>query len=437
MTGGPALRRGDPEPRLDGPSPLKGPAPLNGPAPQDGPAPQARRLAAAWLVLVLLALAIRLAAVGLLAGIAPEQNDRVQRYDPIAYSLLAGEGFSLGGVPTAVSPPVYPLFLAAVYGVFGASEGAARIALAVVDAATVGLVFLLARRLFGTPTAVFAALGAAFLPYSIVQIVYGGSDTLFLLLHTAFLATFVHAWLSGRRGAFAAAGALLGAATLCRAVPLLLPVVLVALLLAAGRAPLRQRAVRAALLALCFSAVVAPWIVRNYLVFDRFVPVQTLGGLHLFLAVHEGGRHPGAAPGERQASLDAVASDRSLFERAVERIREDPGHYLRSSARRLVHMWSRTHSGRYEGWLLAANSALLALAAAGLAMARRRWRLLPLLAVLAYYVALHTVLLAIFRYLLPVVPILLVLAAVPVAALLGGRGAGPPAGSSAGPTPTS
>lgn len=408
-----------------------------GPAPLDGPARQARRLAAAGLALVLLALVLRLAAVGLLAGIAPEQNDRVLRYDPIAHSLLAGEGFRRGGVPTAVSPPVYPLFLAAVYGVFGASEGAARIALAAVDAATVGLVFLLARRLFGARAAVLAALGAAFLPYSIVQIVYGGSDTLFLFLHTAFLATFVHAWLSGRRGAFAAAGALLGTATLCRAVPLLLPVVLVALLLAAGRAPLRERAVRAALLAVCFSAVVAPWIVRNYLVFDRFVPVQTLGGLHLFLAVNEGERLQGAAPGERKATLDAVARDRSLFERAVERIREDPGRYLRSSARRLVHMWSRTHSGRYEGWLLAANSVLLALAAAGVAMARPRWRLLPLLAVLAYYVALHTVLLAIFRYLLPVVPILLVLAAVPVAALLGGRGAGPPAGSSAEPTPTS
>jgi 4-amino-4-deoxy-L-arabinose transferase-like glycosyltransferase len=417
----------------EGPAPMRdGPALLG-----DGPDPRSRRLAAPWLALVLLALAIRLAAVGLLAGIAPVENDLALRYDPIAFSLLAGEGFRRDGMPTAVSPPVYPLFLAAVYGVFGASEGAARIALAVVDAATVGLVFLLARRLFGARTAVFAALGAAFLPYSIVQIVYGGSDTLFLFLHTAFLAAFVHAWLSGRRGAFAAAGALLGAATLCRAVPLLLPALLVALLLAAGRAPMRQRAVRAALLAVCFTAVVAPWIVRNYLVFDRFVPVQTLGGLHLFLATYDDDRPPGAAAGEETVILDGVARDRSLFERAVDRIREDPGRYLRSSGRRLVRMWSKTHSGRFEGRLLAANSVLLALAAAGLAMAHQRWRLLPLLAVLAYYVALHTVLLAIFRYLLPVVPILLLLAAVPVAALLGGRGAGPPAGSTTIPTPTS
>jgi 4-amino-4-deoxy-L-arabinose transferase-like glycosyltransferase len=392
-----------------------------------GPRPPARRLAAPWLALVLLALALRLAAVGLLAGSAPERNDRVLRYDPIALSLLAGEGFSRGGVPVAESPPVYPLFLAAVYGVFGPSAGAARAALAVVDAATVGLVFLLARRLFGGRTAVLAALGAAFLPYSIVQIVYGGSDVLFLFLHTAFLATFVHAWLSARRGAFAAAGALLGLATLCRAVPLLLPALLAALILAAGRATLRERAVRTALLAVCFAAVVSPWILRNVLVFDRFVPVQTLGGLHLFLATFDGDDLPRAGPRERaQQAQDGVAHDRHLQARALDRIRRDPGRYLRHVGRRLVRMWSKTHSGRFEGWLLAANSLLLAMAAAGLALARRRRRLLPLLAVFAYYVGLHAVLMAIFRYLLPVVPILLVLAAVPVARLLGDRDAGAP-----------
>jgi 4-amino-4-deoxy-L-arabinose transferase-like glycosyltransferase len=384
---------------------------------------------AAWPALVVVALVLRLGAVALLAGSAPEQNDRVQRYDPIALSLLAGEGFSRGGVPVAVSPPVYPLFLAAVYGVFGPSAGAARTALAVVDAASVGLVFLLARRLFGARTAVLAGLGAAFLPYSIVQIVYGGSDTLFLFLHTAFLATFAHAWLSGRRGAFAAAGALLGLATLCRAVPLLLPALLAALILAAGRAPWRQRAVRAALVAVSFAAVVSPWIVRNYLVFDRFVPVQTLGGMHLFLATFDSDELPRAGPTERAPAQlqDDVARDRDLRAQAIERIRRDPGRYLRHAGGRLVRMWSKTHSGRFEGWLLAANSLLLAMAAAGVALARRRWRLLPLLAVFAYYVGLHAVLLAIFRYLLPVVPILLVLAAVPVARLLGERGAGSPA----------
>jgi 4-amino-4-deoxy-L-arabinose transferase-like glycosyltransferase len=391
------------------------------------PRPLARRLAAPWLLLVLLALALRLAAVGLLAESAPEQNDRVLRYDPIAYSLLAGEGFAIGGVPVAVSPPVYPLFLAAVYGVFGPSEGAARTALAVVDAATVGLVFLLAGRLFGRRTAVLAALGAAFLPYPIVQILYGGSDTLFLFLHTAFLATFVDAWSTGRRGTFAAAGALLGVATLCRAVPLLLPVLLVALILAAGRVPMRERAVRAALLAVCFAALVSPWILRNYLVFDRFVPVQTLGGLHLFLATYDGDEIPRPRPRARAQSPSDVDSDRQLQARAIERIRQDPGRYLQNVAARIVGMWSKTHSGRYEGWLLAANSVLLAMAAAGVAMARRRWQLLPLLAVFAYYVGLHSVLLAIFRYLLPVMPILLVLAAVPVARLLGDRAAGSPA----------
>jgi uncharacterized membrane protein YoaK (UPF0700 family) len=84
-------------------------------------------------------------------------------------------------------------------------------------------------------------------------------------------------------------------------------------------------------------------------------------------------------------------------------------------------MWSRTHSGRFDTWLGAANAVLLALAAAGVALAPRRRALLPLLVAFAYFVAVHTVLMSIFRYLLPVVPILLVLAAVPAARWLPGR----------------
>lgn len=378
-----------------------------------------RRPALTCLVVVLVALAVRLAAIVALDDLAPRVNDRVLRYDPIALSLLAGEGFSHRGNPTTSSPPVYPLFLAAVYGVFGHSERAARAALAVVDAGMVGLVFLLGRRLFGDLAGLVAAIGATFLPYSIVQIVMGGSDILFLFLHTLFLAVFVQAWLSGGKRHHAAAGALLGVATLCRAVPLLLPVALVALLLAAGRGTWRRRALRATLLALAFVAVITPWIVRNWVVFDRFIPVQTLGGMHLFMATID----PETSPRDgsrrwRPKSGDQVENDRQFFVQAAQRIAENPASYARQVGRRQIDMWSRTHSGRYESWLLAANSLLLALAAAGVVLSRDRWRLLPLLGVLAYYVALHSVLLAIFRYMLPVVPVLLLLASVAVAAAL-------------------
>jgi 4-amino-4-deoxy-L-arabinose transferase-like glycosyltransferase len=386
------------------------------PAPSYGRPP-----AALLLALVTVALVVRLAAVVLLGPAAPAVSDKRLRYDRIAHSLLAGDGFARKGAPSADSPPLYPLFLAGVYGVFGPSDGAARAALAVVDSATVGVVLLLGWAVVGRRAAVLAASVAAVLPYSIFQVLAAGSDTLFLLLHTLALLFLARAWLDDQGRHWAAAGALLALATLCRAVPFLLPDPLAALVLLAGRGTLRHRAGRAALLVVVFAAVLAPWMVRNAVVFHRFVPVQTLGGYQFLLGTLDTESPPRRWSGYRSLPSDPVTRDGYLARRGWERIRDDPAAYAGRLARRTVRMWSRTHSGRFDTWLGAANAVLLALAAAGVALAPRRRALLPLLVAFAYFVAVHTVLMSIFRYLLPVVPILLVLAAVPAARWLPGR----------------
>jgi CHASE2 domain-containing sensor protein len=85
---------------------------------------------------------------------------------------------------------------------------------------------------------------------------------------------------------------------------------------------------------------------------------------------------------------------------------------LRGMAGRLWRMWFWTHSGRLPGLLATVNLVLLAAALAGIVLTRRRWRqLLVLYVVIGYYVALHSVLYAIFRYLMPVVPALITFAA--------------------------
>ena len=73
-------------------------------------------------------------------------------------------------------------------------------------------------------------------------------------------------------------------ATLTRPVVLLLPLVLV----------VRLRAVRGSLVAvtiLAYTLTLAPWSLRNYIVFDRFVPVSTMAGIVFYQGFHppEGG----------------------------------------------------------------------------------------------------------------------------------------------------
>jgi hypothetical protein len=59
--------------------------------------------------------------------------DDMFQYDALAESIRHGEGYTwYGGIPTAARAPLYPLFLAMIYTVFGHQFLAARIVQAMV-----------------------------------------------------------------------------------------------------------------------------------------------------------------------------------------------------------------------------------------------------------------------------------------------------------------
>jgi hypothetical protein len=243
-------------------------------------------------------------------------------------------------------------------------------------------------------------------------IYWGTTETLFLLLHALFILACLHAFETKTAAAFFGSGILLGMATLCRAVTLLMPpFVLPALLVQRDIRPRRSLAMWAALL-LGFTAAVGPWIGRNYIVFSRFIPVQTLGGLHLYMASanHDDIELP---------QVSGVHSDRELYRRAIDRIVADPWEFVQRMGRRAVCIWYASHSERHTSVLKVVNFSLLGVAAVGAVLMRRQWRRLALLyCTFLYYVALHSVIFGIFRYMLPTVPILMLLASVPLALLL-------------------
>src|SRR5581483_9582357 len=89
---------------------------------------------------------------------------------------------SPSGGPTAFRPPLYPLFLGAVYKVTGDSIVAARLVQAVLGAASVALVWFIARTLFGRRTAYVAAALAAVYPPLVLATVALMSESIFIPL---------------------------------------------------------------------------------------------------------------------------------------------------------------------------------------------------------------------------------------------------------------
>lgn len=255
-------------------------------APDAGAPPDSfRRLLRSHLPAVL---ALLLAAFGLrlfFIFVAPHPGswDGDVRYRYTAANLLAGRGYSLETappyVPSMANAPAYPFFMAAVYAVAGPRTDAVRVAQAALDLLTCLLVAYVAFRLAPPglkKRAAFAALAVYgfFSWFTLVWTACLLTETLTLFFVTLTLALSARGLERGRWGEWACAGLACGLAILSRPDSVLLAAA-VLLFLGARLLRRRSRAAAAAAAGFCLAAALtlAPWTLRNYLVFGIFEPL--------------------------------------------------------------------------------------------------------------------------------------------------------------------
>ena len=247
----------------------------------------------------------------------PLSGDEVAFFEQ-ARTFVQGRGYQ---EQELMRGPLYPLFLAVVFRLFGAEVSAARLVQAGCSAATVPLLYLWAKRRHGrTAGLLAAALGAAFFPLA-VQATFLLTETLFLFLFVLGMVVWEG---KGPASRPFFAGLLFGLAALTRSVGL--PLVLLAAgeaLFSAGERPAR---LRSALLVLAGAAlVIGPWTARNAVAHRSLILVDTTGPTNLWLdndpelgrdrVKAELLRHP---EGERQAlamrrGLEAIFSHPTWF----------------------------------------------------------------------------------------------------------------------------
>jgi len=140
-------------------------------------------------------------------------------YHTRATALLLEEG-SRPADKAAYVPPLYSLFLAGIYKIFGIVPMAAKLIQAILSTLTCWLMFTLGRQLIHKNAGLWAAAGYAFYPQFIRYTGELWTETLFLFL---FIATFVYLFkgIGGEKRSLAAAGVLLGASALTREIAFL------------------------------------------------------------------------------------------------------------------------------------------------------------------------------------------------------------------------
>jgi len=373
-------------------------------------------------------------------------------YDNVATNLLAGKGFVREGTGEILGkpvefrlrghrPPAYPLFLALVYRISNHNVRVVYILQALLLALTGYVVYRLALLCFcrRAPALLTLLLYSVYLP---MHRLVGQIST--EVLQVFFLVRWMQTL--GTRP-LALSALCLGLAILTRPTPFLLPFVLLFLFAAAPLPTWRSRARAFSVFGLLTLAVISPWMLRQAVLFETFVPVTTGGGITLWEGTGAaGGRTvPGWAlpsvPDEIVAEfggfMDACATgysrevelDRAARARARTWIRRHPGRYARLTLIKAPKFWLGLDFERARpldpispksviGLLM--EVILLGAAVAGALRAARKRSVFFLgpASVILYFSFVHMFPYVLHRYSLPVHPLIMLFSAAGILALV-------------------
>ncbi len=370
----------------------------------------------------------------------------------VARALVTGHGYAdpfIGHTgPTTWVPPLYPLLLAGIFKIFGVyTLRSAWVVLAVnsfFSALTTLTTYEIAARCFNRRVAVWSAWIWALYPAAMQYAVrWVWEMTLSTWLLTVILVLALRMRRIGETSADTAEadapsrddgrtlqrwlifGLLWGILGLSNP-SLLLYLPACGLWVLYGTHHLRKQVGFAVLAALAFILCISPWIVRNALVFHKFIPMRANFGAELYLGNGPGAmgflmeyNHPYEAPDQLRLykEMGEVAYAQMRGRLAWKYIEGDPSLFLRNSLKRLYFFWISVPHPTGDKWYIepfrVANFAFASIAGLfGLALALKRrkpavwlfaWAFL-LVPLIYYFVTVHA------RFRDPLEPLIAILA---------------------------
>lgn len=323
--------------------------------------PPKQKMSLRWqfAVMLLVALVLRLAVIPFDTIENLMDADHIHAWEPgnVAASIVAGKGFGSSfnsAQPGASLAPVYPYIVAVFFSIFGVHTAQSIFAIHAFDCVINSLacipIFLLARRSFGERVGKCAAWTWVFFPYGIYFAAAWAWGTHLLLLGLLGLLCLEQEMEVSPRLALWAGFGLLAALTgldepsVFVAVPFLMA--LAALRLALAR---KRWLLPGVVASLALAAAISPWLIRNAIVFHRFIPMRANMGLEMWMGNNGYDLRftsDELNPLHNQAELadfnrlGEVAYNEHKAIQAKEYIHEHRAWYAGMCVRRAVYLWT-------------------------------------------------------------------------------------------------
>ncbi len=378
-------------------------------------------------IIFMIALTLRLISVVLFPQFAWDSGE----YTSLAHNILANQNFTFDGrMPVDSRAPLYPAFIAGIYYFAGESNFAVRIIQSLIDTITCFYIYFIALVFWESIlVAIIAALIASLYPSLIGSTTFILSETLSVHLLTGSILSFIYALKIKKYRYFLLSGIILGLATLCRPVTFLYPFIL-ALIFAPFSYKNKNLMRGLFVFVICFVLTLLPWILRNAYHFKRFIPVSSNVGGNLWIGSYEpwnGSYHPDIMKirsdiGSKlyKGKIGHFYVDDHLKRDALERIIKDPLVYLKLCVKKTLQFWGRIPGeiaildGRPFIKLLIYlhHYSMLILFITGVIMIIHAHRInlmhIVPLSLIVYVTGIHAALVALPRYRIPIIPMLII-----------------------------
>jgi 4-amino-4-deoxy-L-arabinose transferase-like glycosyltransferase len=288
--------------------------------------------------------------------------DTKASYDPIALSLARGQGYARDGDHRSATliAPGFPLYLGAVYRVFGYPTPAWLLGVlnALMGALLTLVVLALASRTFGTAVGMAAAVVFALDPWSAFWSAFVLKEPLAVLLFaTAVWALYRVVSVPRSRNALLF-GVLLGCASLTRFATLgfyLWALVLLGVLVLRRRMAFAA-AVRVALVSgFALGLMFAPWLLRNYELFGEPIVSPAAAGSYFYVSNGPGVERapdvwgysglslPDRNTGVRELSASTgTRREYAVFRYTLRHVLTHPLSFVKVAGARVINMWRPT-----------------------------------------------------------------------------------------------
>jgi len=235
-------------------------------------------------IIIILALCVitRIVFFGFVHPWTPEKEtnvvlkDDARGYHKLARMLIEQGRFAVNITdgPNAVRTPLYPLFIVAMYKVFGYKPWIVIVFQIMLDVLACLLLFLAVYRIFDRRVAFIASLFYALDPYLIL---YSSatllSDSLFVFLIVAAFYCFSRAFNEEREKKalvyYGISSFFIGLGTLCKPISQFLPFVFVIFFFVWHRKHWKKALKLSILYLVIFGVTLSPWFIRNYRAFGR------------------------------------------------------------------------------------------------------------------------------------------------------------------------